>query len=40
MDGDAAQARFANPLGLVVVSTAELLVCDFSGGRIRKITIE
>lgn len=39
-DGDAEVAQFANPLGLVVASPSELLICDFSNGRIRKITIE
>jgi sugar lactone lactonase YvrE len=40
MDGEADQAQFADPLGLVIVSSTELLICDFSNERIRKITIE
>ncbi len=39
-EGDGEVAQFNNPLGLMVVSPTEILVCDFTNGRIRKVTIE
>lgn len=38
-DGEGSQAQFNNPFGVLVVSIGELLICDYSNGRIRKITI-
>lgn len=40
MDGDGAMAQFNNPYGIAVVSASEIWVCDYSNGRIRKITIK
>ena len=37
-DGDASEARFYNPRGLILDSAGDLYVADYGNNRIRKVT--